>query len=82
MHQKRFKPLAFFTEAAKAKILWRSIVRTAYKSSPAHRKDILQWARSEFEMHRHEEDPDKIRYFVADGIQRTRELATMLGTSR
>lgn len=82
MPQKRFKPLAFFTESARAKNLWRFVVRTAYKSAPVHRREILGWARSEFEMHRHEEDPDRIRYYVAEGTRRTKELETMLGISR
>lgn len=75
------KPLLsfqFFTQAAKSRQLWRLIVRTANKS-PQNRDELLGWARAEFNQHKNETDPTKIRFLVGDGLKRTREMAEMLG---
>jgi hypothetical protein len=47
--------------------------------NPDSRKEMLAWARSEFERHRHETDPQKIKYLVAMGTKEAQSMSKMTG---
>ncbi|KAF2652544.1 hypothetical protein K491DRAFT_604679, partial [Lophiostoma macrostomum CBS 122681] len=57
-----------FMQRQRALALWRDIIRsTAAISDPATGKDMRQFARAEFEQHRHVTDLAHIRFLVSSG---------------
>ncbi|KAF2402939.1 hypothetical protein EJ06DRAFT_315063 [Trichodelitschia bisporula] len=59
--------LDHFLQRARVLAFWRSIVREVNKiPSPAARQEMRQYARGEFERHRHITDIDHIRYLLSE----------------
>ncbi|KAF1973990.1 hypothetical protein BU23DRAFT_462800 [Bimuria novae-zelandiae CBS 107.79] len=70
--------LDHFIQRQRALALWRDIVRsTASISEPGIRQEMVQFARSEFEKHRHVTDLSHIRYLISTGKT---QFDTMKGT--
>lgn len=75
--------LAYFIETAKARHLWRFIVKTAFKvPSKVERQELLRWARAEFDHNKHVTDPEKIRYLVSIGTKQVNDMAKTLNFPR
>ncbi|OAL53404.1 hypothetical protein IQ07DRAFT_641795 [Pyrenochaeta sp. DS3sAY3a] len=64
------KPLGLdhFIQRQRAIALWRDIVRSTSRiPDQSTRKDMRQFAKSEFEQHRHVTDLSHIRYLISSG---------------
>jgi len=59
-------------------MLFRYIVRVAYRAPPTDRVELISWARSEINSHKDEANPQKIRFLVGEGMKRAREMDQML----
>jgi hypothetical protein len=60
--------LDHFLQRSKTLGLWREIMRAVYHIPPSStREEMRQFARSEFEQHRHVTDLQHIRYLVSSG---------------
>ncbi|KAL1587457.1 hypothetical protein WHR41_03847 [Cladosporium halotolerans] len=60
--------LEHFVQRGRALALWRDIVRSTNKVPPSStRTELLDFARAEFERHRHVNDIGHIRYLISTG---------------
>ncbi|KAG0450511.1 hypothetical protein HPP92_026879 [Vanilla planifolia] len=68
---------AFITRARVLK-LYRHALRTAYRAPPHSRGELLLTMRLEMENNRHCDDPQRIQFFISEGLQRLKALDEML----
>ncbi|KAJ1976406.1 LYR motif-containing protein 2 [Dimargaris xerosporica] len=62
--------------------LYRQFVHCIYRiPDKRNRQEMLVWVRREFEAHRHEADPAKIRSLRSHGQQQLHQLQAALGLS-
>ncbi|GAB7326312.1 hypothetical protein MBLNU13_g10285t1 [Cladosporium sp. NU13] len=59
--------LEHFLQRGRVLALWRDIVRATNKAPSSTRKELLDFARGEFEQHRHVTDLGHIRYLISTG---------------
>ncbi|CAI5508161.1 unnamed protein product [Closterium sp. Naga37s-1] len=70
--------LSLLSPCAKAKALYRDALRTARLAPPESRADLEKIIRDEAEKHAGESDISKIRFYMSEGMQRLKELKSML----
>ncbi|GAQ84308.1 hypothetical protein KFL_001840070 [Klebsormidium nitens] len=58
--------------------LYRDALRAARQAPLESRAELRQQVRNEFETFRHERDPQAIRFFLSDGLQKLKDLKGML----
>lgn len=46
-----------------------------------HAEELLRAIRDEMERHRQASDPQSVRFLISEGLQRLKELKSMLGVS-
>lgn len=59
--------------------LYRAALRSARRAPAYSREDLKRTIREEFEQHRFERNSQTIRFLLSDGLQRLKQLNTMLG---
>lgn len=59
--------------------LFRAALRSARRAPAYSREDLERTIREEFELHRLEGNAQTIRFLLSDGLQRLKQLDTMLG---
>ncbi|CAI5531605.1 unnamed protein product [Closterium sp. Naga37s-1] len=70
--------LQHFVLQAKGRALYRDAFRTARLAPPESRADLQKMIREEAEKHAGESDISKIRFYMSEGMQRLKELKSML----
>jgi len=59
--------------------LYRQVLRVARQVGGHQRAEIEAWARSDFEQHRHQQDPESIKYLLHNGRQMLKQLQQSMG---
>ncbi|PAA54408.1 hypothetical protein BOX15_Mlig005964g1 [Macrostomum lignano] len=74
--------LKHFILKAETRQLYRSLLRTAGKVADSNqRRELRQWIRAEFELHRADTDLDSIKAALANGKQAKSKLEQMISSS-